>query len=198
MSAYMKPRMMPSRSTSGKIRTSSSRSMLISTGRGRGVGARPESVVVLRFWTGPDSPAPSGLLLLEWRRCDGEALGFLVVSPLLGVVAGHLHDVVRGLLRVALVVELDGPGHARVLDLPDGACHGGARRHLAAGHGGLDRLERNRGGHERLGRVGLGILAELLLEVVAELLGLRARGRRRRRRVVEADEGLAADLHQVG
>jgi hypothetical protein len=29
MSAYMKPRMMPSRSTSGKIRTSSSKSMLM-------------------------------------------------------------------------------------------------------------------------------------------------------------------------
>src|SRR4029450_5292616 len=81
----------------------------------------------------PPSPAPSGLLLLEWRRCDGEALGFFVVSPLLGVVAGPLHDVVRGLLRVALIVELDGPGHARVLDLPDGARHGGARRRLAAG-----------------------------------------------------------------
>src|SRR5258705_4125296 len=103
----MKPRMMPSRRTSGKIRTSRSKSMPIKTGRGRG-GLPPEPVVVLRFRRGL-SPAPSGqTLLLEGRRCDGEALRFLVLSPLLGVVAGHLHPVVRRLLWVVLVVELYG------------------------------------------------------------------------------------------
>src|SRR5437879_3712707 len=43
-------------------------------------------------------PGPPVSLLFQRRRCDGETLRFLVVSPLLRVVVGHLHHIVRGLL----------------------------------------------------------------------------------------------------
>src|SRR5438445_727631 len=184
MRAYMKPRMMPSRRTCGKIPIRSSTSMPYA-----------------RKVRGSSGPAPSdGTRFLGGGSGDRQLLDDLVVAPLSGVVAGNLQDEVERLLAVALAVELDVAGDA-VGEL--GAADRGrdvlAARHLAALRGGLDTLEGDRGGVVGLGRVRLGVFPELLLELLDERLGPRQlRGRTGRRGVVHADHGLSGDLGQVG
>src|SRR5262249_52984179 len=143
MSAYMKPSRRPSSRTWGKIPTRSAKSM------GRSAAARR--------WT--TRRRRRGVrLLLHGRRRDGQTLGFLVLAPLLRIVGGDLHDVVRGLFRVTLVVELDRARHARVLHLADGGGYGLARWCLATLGDFFQRLDGDGGGHIRLRRVRLGVL----------------------------------------
>src|SRR5919106_4094744 len=93
--------------------------------RGHAVG-RGQAPLPARSRGGPVPPSMAGAavpaftpagwwLLLRGRRGDGQPLHFLVVAPLLRVVAGHLEHEVERLLRVALVVELDRARDARVL-----------------------------------------------------------------------------------
>src|SRR5262245_103468 len=138
-----------------------------------------------------------GRLLLHGRRSDGQALGFLVLAPLVRIVGGDLHDVVRRLLGVALVIELDGARHAGVLHLANGARDGLTRGGLAALGDLFERLDRDGRGDVRLRRIGFGVLLELVLVLVAGLFGLRTGRGRRRGRVVSADDRLAADLNEV-
>src|SRR5215510_7603652 len=138
MSAYMKPRMIPSSKTWGKMPTRSGRSMRQGGSRvGGGAASHPDR------------------LLLGRGSGDGQALDFLVVAPLLGVVAGHLKHEVEGLLGIALVVELDGAGDAGVLHLADGGRDVLPAGHLSALGRRLDALEGDGGsvvglGSERL------------------------------------------------
>src|SRR5262250_3372307 len=131
MSAYMKPSRSPSSRTCGKMPTRSAKSMDRSAaappGRHRRAAAESE-------------------LLLHGRGSDGQTLGFLVLAPLLGIVRGDLHDVVRRLLGIALVVEVDRPGHAGELHFADGGRHGFARGCLAALGDFFERLDRDGGG----------------------------------------------------
>src|SRR5207244_12710932 len=118
--AYMKPRMRPSMRTWGRM-----------------LARRAKSI---RTWgRGPVTPPP-GPSLRGGRRGDGEALGLLVLAPLLGIVVRDLQYVVRGFLGIALVVELDRPRHAAVLDLADRLRHRGAGGGLAAARHRLQRL----------------------------------------------------------
>src|SRR3989441_13266681 len=134
----MNPRMIPSSRTCGKMPIRSSTSM--------------------RY-------APDGLSG-RGRGGDGQLLDDLVVAPLSGVFVGDLQHEVERLLPVTLRVELDVAGDAvGELGLADRGRHVLAARHLAALRGGLDGLDRDRGPVVRLGRVRLGVLAELLLEL---------------------------------
>ena len=56
--------------------------------------------------TWPLFPTRTGLDLLR-RRGDGEPLDFFVIAPLLGIVADHLENEVKGLLPITLFVEID-------------------------------------------------------------------------------------------
>src|SRR3989339_1301955 len=128
MRAYMKPRMSPSRRTWGKIPIRSGKSMgPRNSTKGRDPLAGPSPLSV-----------HAGVLgLLERRGRDGQPLHFLVVAPLPGIVGGHLEHEVKGLLRIAFLVELDRSRDPRVLRLPHGDGDLLAARHLAAA--GLDR-----------------------------------------------------------
>jgi hypothetical protein len=142
---------------------------------------------------------PGRARLLRGRRGDRQPLDFFVVAPLFGIFAGHLEHEVQGRLRVALGVELHVAGDPLVPDVAYRRGHGVTGRRLAPLGSRLDRLEEDRHGVVGLGGEGLGVLAELLLVLVGELLGLRVDGHRARHRgVVHADDGLARDLGHVG
>src|SRR6267143_3451777 len=204
MRAYMKPRVMPSRRTCGKIPIRRSTSMPYarkSEGAGGGTGEGSGASGVPKPRTPPRCrrrPPRTALFLRSGGSGDRQLLDDLIVAPLPGVVAGDLQDEVERLLAVALAVELDVTRDA-VGEL--GAADRGrdvlAARQLAALRGGLDALESDRGGVVGLGRVRLGVLAELLLELLDERLGSRElRGGTGRRGVVHADHGLSGDLGQ--
>src|SRR5436309_8021791 len=130
---------------------------------------------------------------------DRQLLDDLVVAPLPRIVAGDLQDEVESLLPVALAVELDVAGDAvGELRLADRRRHVLAAGHLAALRGGLDALEGYGGGVVGLCGVRLGVLAELLLELLDERLRPgQLRGRAGGRGVAHADHGLAGYLRQV-
>src|SRR5215475_8627625 len=166
----------------------------------RGPGASPGPLA----WSGSRaspraSPAASyaALFLGAWSS-DRELLDDLVVAPLLRVFIRDLKDEVERLLAIALGVEGDLAGDPVVLHLADRSGDVLAARHLAALGRGLDGLQRDRGGVVGLGRIRLGVLAELLLEVLDEALGAGQRGGGPGGRgVVHADHGLAGDLRQI-
>ena len=130
---------------------------------------------------------------------DRQLLDDLVGAPVCRIVAGDLQHEVERLLAIALAIELDVAGDpVRELGFADGRRDVFSSGHLAALRRGLDTLERDGRGVVGLGRVRLGVLAELLLELVDEGLGLRELRRRTGRRgVIHADHGLAGDLRQV-
>src|SRR5438128_8411398 len=129
MRAYMKPRMMPSRRTCGKIPIRSSTSMPYA-----------------RKVRGGRAAAPSdGTLFLGGGSGDRQLLDDLVVAPLSGVVAGDLPGEVERLLALALAVELDVAGDAvGELGAADRGRNVLAARHLAALRGRLAPLQGDR------------------------------------------------------
>src|SRR5262249_55128616 len=144
--------------------------------KGRRARGTPQSLWCFQASRGTPGPPPLWLALFLGGGGSGDRqlLDDLVGAPVRRIVAGNLQHEVQRLLAVALAVELDVAGDAvRQLGLADGRRDVLAARRFAALGRGLDTLERDGGGVVGLGRVRLGVLAELLLELVDEGLGFR-------------------------
>src|SRR5262245_5013519 len=200
MRAYMKPRMRPSRTTWGKMPMSRSKSIGWGPSGREGpegpYAAAPPVDDQVEMATTSSPPGWRWLRLLPRGGGDGQLLDDLVVAPLLGIFVRDLKNEILGLLAVTLRVEGDVASDPGELRLPHG------RGDVLAGELALgrllDRQDGDVGGVVGLRRIGLGILSELLLEVVDERLGFgQGRCRAGRRGVVHADHGLASDLRQV-